>query len=64
MVNLKILGPSKQEPISEHYDQSIAVNRIACGDGRAEKENMDSDFGMIWKQALHGGEIPQGANPN
>ena len=34
MVNLKDVSPLKTGKEGENYDQSIIVNRIACGDAR------------------------------
>ena len=46
------------------YNNTVVVNRIAAQDARSSKENLDPDFGAVWKQALFGGEIPQTHNPN
>jgi hypothetical protein len=45
MVNLKDVSPLKTKKEMENYEQSVIVNRIACGDARDQKENLDRDFG-------------------
>lgn len=46
MVNLKDVSPMKDNQlVPDNYSQSIIVNRIACGDARDQKENLDRDFG-------------------
>lgn len=52
------------EGLNSNYDKCIVVNRIACGDARDQKENMDPDFGNVWKQTLYGGILPKTHNPN
>lgn len=49
MINLKDVSPLKDnQDVSDNYNQSIIVNRIACGDARDQKENLDRDFGHVW----------------
>jgi len=58
------LTPEKKVDVSQNYENSVVVNRIACGDARDQKENLDKDFGTIWQQVIWGGKIPQTQNPN
>jgi hypothetical protein len=39
----------------------VVVNRIACGDARDQKENLDRNFGKKWQANLYGGKAPQKA---
>jgi hypothetical protein len=59
MVNLRDVSPVKNQMVSENYDESVVVNRIACGDARAHKENLDQDFGEMWQSVLWGGKTPK-----
>ena len=36
----------------------MVINRIACGDGRDQKENLNEEFGQMWQNLLWGG-VPQ-----
>ena len=36
MVNLMEVTPEKDLPVSDNYETSVVVNRIACGDARNE----------------------------
>jgi hypothetical protein len=48
-VNLLDITPVKdKEPISANYEESMVINRIACGDARDQKENLNEDFGQMW----------------
>ena len=58
MVNLNELLPEKKNKPEENYKNTIVVNRIGAGDARVQKENLDPDFGVVWKQTLYGGTIP------
>ena len=40
-MNLKDVSPLKKSQEYQNYDESIVVNRIACGDARDQKENLD-----------------------
>ena len=64
MVNLREIQQVRHDKVEENYKNSIVVNRIAAGDARDQKENLDPDFGAVWKQCLHGGQIPSTLNPN
>ena len=55
---MKEMNPQKDDDLS-NYDNSIIVNRIACGDGRYDKDNMDSDFGHMWQGIISGGKVPR-----
>ena len=59
MVNLLDVTPVKNAVIDPNYENSIIVNRIACGDARDQKENLDRDFGHMWQAQLWGGEVPR-----
>lgn len=59
MVSLLDVTPVKNQFVDPNYENSIIVNRIACGDARDQKENLDRDFGHMWQAALWGGEVPQ-----
>lgn len=58
-MNLIDLTPEKAKLVSQNYDQSVVVNRIACGDARDQKENLDQDFGEMWQATLWGGQVPK-----
>ena len=45
MVNLLDVSPVKKEVVKRQYDECVIVNRVACGDARDQKENLDRDFG-------------------
>lgn len=38
----------KTELIPTNYEMSVVTNKVACGDARSQKENMDKDFGHMW----------------
>ena len=59
MVNLLDVSPLKHQVVSENYGQSVVVNRVACGDARDQKENLDRDFGELWQSTLWGGKTPK-----
>jgi len=59
MVNLMEVSPLRNELVSVNYENSVVVNRIACGDARGSKENLDRDFGQVWQATLWGGKTPQ-----
>lgn len=59
LVNLRDISPMKNQLLSDNYDESLVVNRIACGDARNEKENLDRDFGEMWQSVLWGGKTPK-----
>lgn len=59
LVNLRDVSPLKNQLLSDNYEESLVVNRIACGDARNEKENLDKDFGEMWQSVLWGGKTPQ-----
>ena len=48
LVNLMHVTPMKTEVIPSNYEMSIVANKVACGDARDQKENMDRDFGHMW----------------
>lgn len=48
LVDLKEINPLKHQLVSDNYDAAVVVNRIACGDARDQKENLDRDFGQMW----------------
>jgi hypothetical protein len=58
LVNLLEVSPMKNEFVSVNYDNSVVVNRVACGDARDQKENLDRDFGEVWQATLWGGKTP------
>ena len=58
------MQPEKHDQPEMNYSNTIVVNRIAAQDARSQKENLDPDFGAVWRQALHGGTIPKTLNPN
>lgn len=59
MVNLREVSPMKNEIIPSNYEMSVVCNRVACGDARDHKENMDRDFGYMWQTTMWGGKIPK-----
>ena len=59
LVNLRDVSPVKNQLISENYEESVVVNRIACGDARDQKDNIDQDFGEMWQSVLWGGKTPK-----
>ena len=44
LVNLRDVSPVKNQLISENYEESVVVNRIACGDARDQKDNIEWTF--------------------
>ena len=59
MVNLIEVTPVKHQLVSDNYEQAVVVNRVACGDARDQKENLDRDFGHMWQATLWGGQVPK-----
>jgi hypothetical protein len=59
MVNLMSVTPVKSDLDLDNYDNSIICNRVACGDARSQKENLDKDFGQLWQATLWGGSVPK-----
>jgi hypothetical protein len=58
MVNLLDLTPDGGATVSPNYGNAVVVNRIACGDARDQKENLDQDFGALWQSTVWGGKVP------
>lgn len=40
------------------YDNSVVCNRIGGADARGFKENIDPQFGEVWKQVMNGDAKP------
>ena len=47
MDKIELIDP-KHSVVSPNYEKAIVVNRIACGDARDQKDNLDRDFGKVW----------------
>jgi hypothetical protein len=46
MVNIKEVKIGKDE--TPNYNGALVFNRVGGGDARAERENLDPDFGIMW----------------
>jgi hypothetical protein len=51
LLNMKQIQTDEDKSMKE----AIYMDRIACGDARNPKENMDPEFGYMWQHVLHGG---------
>ena len=56
---MRDVSPVKNELVSQNYGESVVINRIAAGDARDSKENLDEDFGYMWQSVLWGGKTPK-----